>query len=58
MELGTAKEQEHLAEPLTGEDAERFVAYIENPSAPAGHNEYLLKADQTFGSVQPRDAAS
>lgn len=51
MELGTAKKQERLAEPLSGEDAERLVAYIDNPNPPAGHNEFLQKADETYASV-------
>jgi hypothetical protein len=54
MDLDTAKEQERLAEPLTGDDAARFVAYIENPTVPAGHNEYLQAADEAHTEIQPR----
>jgi hypothetical protein len=48
------QEQQHLSAPLTGDDAERFVAYIDEPVAPAGHNEYLREADDTHAQIQPR----
>lgn len=47
-----------LSEPLEGEDAERLVAYIENPVPPAGHDEYVTRADQAFADVQPRGTAT
>lgn len=46
------------SEPLTGEDAERLVAYIEKPAMPEGHDEYLKKADETFSEIRPRPEAS
>jgi hypothetical protein len=53
------KEQEQLSAPLAGEDAERLVAYIEQPAAPAGHNEYLHEADAAYSEIKPRaDEAS
>lgn len=48
------QEQQHLSEPLSGEDAERLVAYIEDPVAPAGHNEYLKQADEVHSQIKPR----
>jgi hypothetical protein len=56
MDLDTAKEQDRLAEPLTGDDAARFVVYIENPTVPAGHNEYLRQADEAHAEIQARPA--
>jgi hypothetical protein len=46
------------SEPLMGEDAERLVAYIEKPTMPEGHDEYLLKADQAFAEIRPRPETS
>ena len=46
------------SEPLTGEDAERLIAYIEKPTMPEGHDEYLNKADQTFSEIRPRPDTS
>ncbi|MEX2212469.1 MAG: hypothetical protein WD689_12005 [Gaiellaceae bacterium] len=43
-----------ISEPLSGEDAERLVAYIEHPVVPEGHSEYLKRADETYGEIQPR----
>jgi hypothetical protein len=43
-----------ISEPLTGEDAERFVAYIEKPTPPSGHDAYLAEADRAFASIKPR----
>jgi hypothetical protein len=57
MALDTAKDQERLAEPLSGDDAERLVAYIENPVAPEGHNDYLCQAEQVYGETQVRQSA-
>lgn len=42
------------SEPLTGEDAERLVAYIENPTVQPGHDDYLRRADQTYSEITPR----
>jgi hypothetical protein len=56
MDLGIAKKQEHLAEPLAGEDAERFVSYIENPSTPEGHEQFLQQADQVYREIPARSA--
>ena len=47
-----------ISEPLKGEDAERLVAYIEKPTMPEGHDEYLKKADQTFSEIRPRPETS
>lgn len=42
-----------ISEPMTGEDAERFVAYIEKPTPPSGHDAYLAEADRAFANIKP-----
>ena len=47
------------SEPLTGEDAERLVAYVENPVKPEGHAEFIKRADETYAEIKERpDTAS
>jgi len=46
------------SEPLTGEDADRFVAYIDDPKMPVGHNEFLNESDRVYGELQQRSDTS
>lgn len=46
-----------LSEPLEGDDARRLVEYIELPTPPEGHDEYLREADSVFARFNtPRSA--
>jgi hypothetical protein len=47
-----------ISEPLSGEDAERLVTYIEKPVLPEGHDQYLAEADKTYVSIRPKPATA
>jgi hypothetical protein len=46
-----------LAEELEGDDAARFIEYVQDPTPPKGHDAYLDHCDDTFKAVfNPRPA--
>lgn len=58
MALEEKKEAPQLTEPLTGEDAERLVDYIENPSPPPGHSAFLAQAHEAFSKHYNSESAN
>jgi hypothetical protein len=42
---------------LEGEDAQRLIEYMENPTPPEGHDEFLRKSDETFRELYSSDSA-
>lgn len=47
-----------MSPPLTGEDAERFVAYIENPQLSREHDEFLDEARRVFRTLVKQESAN
>jgi hypothetical protein len=47
-----------LSEELEGEDARRLLAYVDDPTPPEGHDEYLDKCDARFEAVYSQRSAN
>ena len=58
MALKEKKEAPQLTEPLTGEDAERLVDYMENPSPPPNQSTFLARAHEAFSKHFNSDSAN
>lgn len=47
-----------MSPPLTGEDAERLVDYINDPKLPEDHDAQVDRAEKTFDSLVQNESAN